>query len=202
MNNRDKRDLLLLGAVTGAVAAGAGWLVNRALTAPRGITPIEIGDPLPSFSGKLLSGRSLALPDDLRGDLGLLIVTWDYAALDEVMQWTRETMERYGLLPGMQVYQIAMVSGVGPVLRQAIDRALRQRAPAPEREHTLVVYGDLRALRGKLDTAMTAVPHPTVLLIDRRGRLAWRADGPPELMNLAALRKALAEQGVESRYEA
>jgi|GEM_PF-2335996 len=202
MNTRDKRDLLLLGAVAGAVAAGAGWLVTRALTTPRGVTPIEIGDLFPSFSGKLLSGRSRTLPDDLRGDLGLLIVTWDYAALDEVTQWTRETMERYGLLPGIQVYQAAMVSGVGPVLRQAIDRALRQRAAAPEREHTLVVYGDLRALRRKLDTAMTAQPHPSVLLVDRGGRLAWRVDGPLELMNLVALRKALADLGVESRYEA
>jgi hypothetical protein len=205
MNRGDllnKRDLLLLGAAVGAVAGGVGWLVTRALTAPRGVIPVELGEPLPSFSGKLLSGRARALPGDLHGDLGLLILTWDYAALDEVMQWTRETMERYGLLPGIQVYQVAMVSGVGPILRQAIDRAMQGRAPVPEREHTLVVYGDLRALRRQLDTAMTARPHPTVLLIDRQGRIVWRADGPPTLMHLVSLRKALAENGIESRSEA
>jgi len=197
----NKRDLLLIGAVAGAAASGVGWLVNHQLTAPRGVTPVDIGDPLPALRGKLLTGKSLSLPGDLRGHLGLLILTWDYAALDEVTQWAREAQERYGVLDDLNIYQVALVNGVGPVLRRVFDRVITQRAPSPEGEHILVVFGDLRALRRQLDTAATAEPHAMVLLADRQGRLAWRMDGPPTLMNLVALRKALADHGIEMSGE-
>jgi len=197
-----KRDLVVIGAAAGAIVGGLGWLVADRLTAPRHVAPIEMGDPFPSFSGRLLSGRSLSIPGDLHGDIGLLIVTWDFEARDEMAQWAREILERYALLPDVQVYEVAMVSGVGPILRRYIDRALKQGTPALEREHSVIVYGDLRRLRRQLDTAMTAVPSATVFLIDPAGRLAWRADGPPTLMGLVALRKALAEHGVEAKSEA
>jgi len=197
-----KRDLVLVGAAAGAVAGGLGWLVTYLLTAPRNVTAVEIGDLFPSVSGRLLSGRTMSLPDDLHGEIGVLIATWDFTARDEVAQWAREVLERYALLPGIQVYQVAMVSGVGPILRKYINRAMRQGTPGPEHEHTLFIYGDLRGLRGQLDTAVTAELSASVFLIDRSGRLAWRADGPPTLMNLVSLRKALADHGVEGSNEA
>ncbi|MHB0939110.1 MAG: hypothetical protein ACYC6A_22175 [Armatimonadota bacterium] len=197
-----KRDLVLIGAAAGAVAGGLGWLVTYLLTAPREVASVEVGDPFPPVTGRLLSGRTLSLPGDLRGDVGVLIVTWDFTARDEVTQWAREVLEHYGVLPGIRVYQVAMVSGVGPILRRYINRAMRQGTPAPEHEHTLFIYGDLRALRRQLDTAMTAEPNASAFLIDRSGRLAWRADGPPTLMNLVSLRKALADHGVEGSVEA
>lgn len=197
-----KRDLVLIGAAAGAVAGGLGWLATYLLTAPRNVKPVEIDDAFPPLNGRLLSGRAISLPGDLHGDLGILILAWDFTARDQVAQWTREVVDRYGLLPGVHIYQVAMVSGVGPVLRRYIDRAMRQRASAPAREHSLFVYGDLRRLRQQLDTAETAEPSASVLLIDRAGRLAWRADGPPTLMTLVSLRKALEAQGIEGSREA
>lgn len=197
-----KRDLVLVGAAAGAVAGGLGWLVTYLLTAPRNVTAVEIGDPFPPMTGRLISGRTLSIPGDLHGDIGVLIATWDFTARDQVAQWAREVLERYGVLPGIQVYQVAMVSGVGPILRKYINRAMRQGTPAPEHEHTLFIYGDLRALHVQLDTATTAEPSAAVFLVDRSGRLAWRADGPPTLMNLVSLRKALADHGVEASSEA
>jgi len=197
-----KRDLVLIGAAAGAVAGGVGWLATYLLTAPRNVKPVEIGDAFPTLNGRLLSGRAISLPGDLHGEIGILILAWDFTARDEVAQWAREVVERYGLLPDVRIYQVAMVGGVGPILRKYINRAMRQRATAPAREHTLFVYGDLRRLRQQLDTAMTAEPGASVLLIDRAGRLTWRADGPPALMSLVSLRKALEEQGVEGSREA
>lgn len=191
-----RRDAVLLGAAAGVALGGVGWVISRLVTAPRGVEPIEVGDRFPAMVGHRLSGASLSLPDDLRGDAGVLIVTWDYAARADLTAWRQAVMELYGLLPGVQVFEVAMVQDVSRVFAPVVRRLLISSTPVPEQEHVLLVYGDLRPLRLQLHAEPTAVPHATVFLIDREGRLAWRADGQPTPDRLGALRGALADIGV------
>ena len=166
------------------------------MTAPREVKPIEIGDAFPSLTGRLMSGRKLSIPHDLHGDVGIVIMTWDDTATDEMAMWRQDLLEVYGLLPDVRVIEVAMISAVGPVLGSVIDRIMVQQTPLPEREHAMVVYGDLRRQRAQLDTVMSALPQSAVFLIGRNGRLAWRADGLPTPERIAALQKALGEVGV------
>lgn len=187
---------LALGAAGGVVLGGVGWWLARWLTRPRGVEAIDVGDSFPTISAHFLSGKHFTLPDDLHGQPGILIATWDYDARADLSAWRDAVMETYGLLPGVQVFTAALVQDVGTVLQPVVRRLLSKAMPMPEQEHALLVYGDLRALRIQLTAEPTAVPHATVFLIGRDGRLVWRADGQPTPDLLEGLRAALADEGV------
>ena len=89
-----RRDALLLGAAAGVAIGGIGWLVSRWATAPRGVEPVAVGDPFPDITAHRLDGTTMRLPHDLHGDLGLLIVTWDYTARTDLSDDVREVVTR------------------------------------------------------------------------------------------------------------
>jgi len=193
----NKRDMFLVGAAAGVVAGGLTWLITRVVTEPRGVVPLVIGEPFPTVSGTLLSGEPFTVPDDIAGDIGLLLLGWDYAARFDVEAWARFLMETYGEQPGLVTLEMPMISGVGPLMRKAIDAAMVRGTAPEERSHVLTIYGDLRGLRRRL--SVTQPRHAQVFLLGRTGRVAWRASGPPTEELKTSITLALAAQGVEPR---
>ncbi len=189
------RNVLLATTAAGVALGGLSWFVAHRLTEPTDVLPTRTGEQFPTVIGRLLSGQSLTIPNELTDRVGLLIVAWDYAARVEVEEWGRILLEKYGILPGVAVYEVAMISGIGPLMRKAIDAAMARSTPGEMREHVLTVYGDLRRLRKQLEAPSRATA--TVFLLGRTGRLAWRMDGAPTPEKLDELREALAAQGVE-----
>ena len=189
-----KRDMFLAGAATGMVVGGLTWLITRQLAEPTEVVPLSDGEPFPSVSGMLLSGEPMTVPDDLAGSVGVLLLGWDYSARFEIDAWSQFLKEHYQAFPGLRTIIMPMISGVGRLMRAVIDSAMVRGIPEEELGHVLTIYGDLRALRARLNVANAR--RAQLFLLGRTGRVAWRSEGPPSEERMSALREALAAQGV------
>ena len=185
-------------ALVGTLIGSAAVVVIRRLTAPdlRGVEPLRVGEPFPVMTGRLLTGARFTIPDDLPGQVGVIIGGWDYAARFEVEAWGHAVLELYGERPDLTVLEVPWISGVGPVMRRVIDAAMERGTMPEARRHVLTVYGDLRRLRKRLDIA--GPPQAYLYVLGRTGRLAWATSGPPTAEKLDALKDVLENQGVTS----
>jgi hypothetical protein len=147
------------------------------------------------MTGRLLDGRALTLPDDVLGSVALLITAWDYDARKQVQAWVKAAMEAFGEQRNYLMLQVALINGMGPVMRRVVDMTMARNTPEPERGHVLTVYGDLREAIMRL-SGDPKEAH--VFVLGRTGRITWRNDGEVNPDNLVALHEALRTQGVES----
>ncbi len=194
-----KRDMFLVGAATGMVVGGLTWFITRQLTEPAEVVPLSDGEPFPSVSGTSLSGEPMTVPDDLAGSVGVLLLGWEYSARFEIDAWMQILKEQYTAFPDLRIMILPMISGVGRLMRTVIDSAMVRGIPEEDLGHVLTIYGDLRALRSRLN-----VSHPRyaqLFLLGRTGRVAWRSEGPPSEERLFALQEALAAQGMEKKVK-
>ncbi len=174
-----KRDMFLVGAATGMVVGGLTWFFTRQLTQPTDVVPLSDGEPFPSVSGTLLSGEPMTVPDDLAGSVAVLLLGWEYGARFEIEDWSRLLQEQYQAYDGLRVLILPMISGVGRVMHTLIDSAMMCGTPAAEHSRVLTIYGDLRALRRRLNVSL---PHLTqIFLLGRTGpcSLAQRGSTQP-----------------------
>jgi hypothetical protein len=191
----DKRTQFLVGTAAGVALGGVTWLLlrGRGEEAAAPALPLNLGEALPAFTGATLSGRSLTLPNDVAGTVTALVTAWDYAARGEVTAWAQQIGTEYGDHPDFTWFNVAFISGIGPLAGKLIDLAMLRGTSLQEREHVLTVYGDLRTLRQRLASPPAQAQ---VLLLGRTGRVVWRTDGEPNQEALAAFRAALSTQGV------
>jgi len=184
-------------AAVGTLIGSVTVLVIRKLTEPGPVEPLRVGEPFPSMTGHLLSGAKMTIPDEMLGRVGVIIGGWDYAARFEVESWGMAVLEIYGERPDLTVLEVPWISGVGPVMRRVIDAAMERGTMPEARRHVLTVYGDLRRLRKRLAVA-NYPPQAYIYVLGRTGRLAWKTNGAPTPEKFAALKEALADQGVTS----
>ncbi|MHB9026519.1 MAG: hypothetical protein ACYC7E_20480 [Armatimonadota bacterium] len=187
-----RRDLFLTGTAIGAAVGGLTWLVVNRLTEPGPVDIIRVGEPFPELHGTTLTGEPLMLPDDLAGQVGLLVMGFDYAVRFEVEEWARHVAMRYGELPGLAFYTMPMIGGIGRLMRSVIDTAMVRETPPEAQSRVLTVYGDLRWLRKRLGITDPSRAH--IFLIGRTGRLVWHADGSLTAEKSAELATALEKQ--------
>lgn len=188
------RDLLLASTAAGVVLGGLSWWLVRKITAVGEVCPIRLGEAFPTLTGATLDGLPLTVPDDLVGQVGLLIMADNYAARFQVTEWADYVMSHVGDHPGFAYYQVALISGIGTVMRRVIDAAMVRGTPPAVQSHVLTVYGDLRAVRGQLE--MTGAPQAYLVLLGRTGRIAWRTEGALTKAHRHALDEALASHGI------
>lgn len=193
------RNVLLTSTAAGIALGGLAWYVAHRLTEVGEVEPLHTGEVFPTMTGTTLSGETLTLPDVLTGRIGLLILADHYAARFEVEQWASYAMDTYGEQPELALYEVPLISGVGPLMRKVIDAAMVRGTPAGTQSHVMTVYGDLRVLKKRLQIG--GRPRAYVVLLGRTGRLIWRAEGELTQEKRAELDEALAAQGIESVEE-
>ncbi|HEY3377982.1 MAG TPA: hypothetical protein VGL77_10875 [Armatimonadota bacterium] len=189
------RDVLLASTAAGLALGGLTWLATRLFTDVGPVEPVHIGDRLPEMTGATLAGTVLHLPHDLVGRVAVLMLGDKYDARYEVADWAHAVAAIAGECDDLAYFQVALISGVGPVMRKVIDTAMVRGTEPAERGHVLTVYGDLRELRKRL--ALSGRPHATVLVLGRTGRIAWRGEGGVSAERRDALAAALQAQGID-----
>lgn len=188
------RDLLLASTAAGVVLGGVSWWLVRKITDVGEVSPIRLGEAFPTMTGATLEGQPLTIPDDLIGQVALLMLGDNYAARFQVAEWADHVASHVGVQSGLAYYQVALINGIGPVMRRIIDAAMVRGTPSATHSHVLTIYGDLRAERRRLE--MTGAPQAYLFLLGRTGRVAWRMTGPMTEERRRELDEALAAQGI------
>jgi hypothetical protein len=146
--------------------------------APReaGASPIAIGERLPDLRGRLLSGREVTLPDSALGSAALLMLGFTYDSRHDVEAWAERYRREFGADTAFAYFEVPVIGGAGRLARPFIDRGMRRGTPRELHDHVITVYGGAGDWKRRVGFSAPDVAY--LLLLDRAGRLVYRAQGP------------------------
>jgi hypothetical protein len=145
----------------------------------------------PPITGETLTGRRLHLPGDFEARLNLVFVAFRRGQQSAVDTWLPVAADVEASFPDVRYYELPVISRLYAPARPFIDGGMRRGIPdVRARERTVTVYTDKPTVRRALD--IESESHVWAFLVDRDGRIHWRATGPADDDAIARLRETLA----------
>ncbi|MFC2015386.1 hypothetical protein ACFLUM_00440 [Chloroflexota bacterium] len=130
----------------------------------------------PSVTGLNLQRHKLSLPQDLEGELNLVLIAfqqWQQTQVDTWIPFARQLEESHS---GVRYYELPTIQRLNVLARTFINEGMRAGIPDPvSRERTITLYVDKATFREALQLPGEDDIH--VLLLGRQGRVLWRAEG-------------------------
>lgn len=147
----------------------------------------------PRVRGANLERRPFTLPDDLKGERNLVFIAFKREQQFEIDTWipvARRVGQQY---PDFRYYELPTISRSVPLARWWLDGAMRAGIPdLAAREATITLYLDKAAFRAALDLPSEDTIY--ALLVDRSGRVLWRAEGAATPEKERDLQRVLGER--------
>ena len=130
----------------------------------------------PVVTSANLSRRGFTLPADFEGDVNVLLIAfqrWHQRVVDTWIPFVRQLEQAHD---DVLYYELPVIQRMNVLGRTFINEGMRAGIPDPvARARTITLYVDKPAFRRALE-----LPHEEdiyVLLVDREGRVLWRAEG-------------------------
>jgi hypothetical protein len=153
------------------------------------------GDPFPRLRGSYLTGRRAELPAHAGGRVAVLALGFTYDSRLPVEAWAARFRERFAADSEAILYEIPMVGGIARVARRFIDGGMRRGTPLALQENVITVYGDTRSWKRRLGVDLPDAAY--LVLLDRRGRIAWMHRGDFSEESFARLAGEIERIGAE-----
>jgi hypothetical protein len=177
---------LSLTATTLATATLA-WAYAMNITA-KGLTAASQGT-FPELIASNLEDQTLSLPADFAGDRNLLLIAFHRGQQRNVDTWFHQ-MKRFESSPGFHYYELPTIDRLNPFFRWFINSGMRRGIPDRNaRARTITLYLDKPSFRKAL--GIPDEKHLYAILVDRSGRVLWRAEGDFDEARAASLQEAL-----------
>ena len=130
----------------------------------------------PSVTGSNLQREKRNLPEDLEGELNLVLIAFQQWHQTQVNTWIPFARQLEETHSGVRYYELPTIQRLNVLARTFVNEGMRAGIPDPvARERTITLYLDKNAFREALQ-----LPNEDdiyVLLLDRQGRVVWRAEG-------------------------
>jgi hypothetical protein len=163
------------------------WTDVTSATSEESMAPSE--GTFPKLTASNLEKQTLTLPEDFAGERNLLLIAFQREQQKNVDTWLQE-MKRFDWAPDFRYYELPTIDKLNPVARWFINSGMRRGIPDPEaRARTITLYLDKAAFRKALN--LPEEKQIYALLVDRSGRVLWRAQGDFDGSNAASLQEAL-----------
>ena len=154
---------------------------EEAMTAPEGTFPKLIASNLEK--------QTFSLPEDFAGDRNLLLIAFQREQQGNVDTWLHQ-MKRFEALPSFHYYELPTIDRLNPIARWFINSGMRRGIPDRNaRARTITLYLDKPSFRNALN--LPDEKQIYAVLVDRSGRVLWRAQGDFDESKAAGLEDVL-----------
>ena len=144
----------------------------------------------PVVSASNLEGKRYSIPADLEGELNVVVLAFTEWQQAEVERWTPPLESLKRRYPSLRFYEFPTITNFSPPRRALLDFWMRNGIKDPAvRERTITLYLDLPDFMAALDIQDNSTIH--TLLMDRGGKILWRASGAPNSATLESLERAI-----------
>jgi hypothetical protein len=145
----------------------------------------------PRVAGSNLEGWKFTLPFDLEGKLNVVVIAFKREQQADVDTWMPFLGKLAAAHPELRVYEIPTLARGYRLMQSFIDGGMRRGIPnAAVRAATITLYIDKAPFKRALRISDENRIH--VLLVDRDGRVHWRAEGTFDPARAAELAERLA----------
>lgn len=130
----------------------------------------------PRVDGTNLEGEQFALPSGFQGELNVVLVAFQREQQSDVDSWMPFLKTLGASRRDIRVYELPTLGRRYRMVRPFIDGGMRRGIPdAAVRAATITLYIDKAPFRESL--RLPDEERIYILLVDRAGRVFWRADG-------------------------
>lgn len=145
----------------------------------------------PRAVGSNLEGREFVLPFDLEGKLNVVVIAFKREQQADVDSWMPFLGKTEATHPGLRVYELPTLARGYRLMQSFIDGGMRRGIPdVAVRAATITLYLDKAPFKRALRISDEGRIH--LLLIDREGRVYWRAAGAFDPARAAELAERVA----------
>lgn len=130
---------------------------------------------IPQSQGTTLTGTQLALPEALKGKVGVLVLGFSHTSQGQMASWGRRLAVDHGISQGVIYLELPMLAGAPKMLRGMIVKSMGKSVPEAEKPHYVPM------MQG--EPAWRAVAHydkpddAYILLVDGTGTVLWQTEG-------------------------
>ena len=150
----------------------------------------------PFVRGENLEGRAFTLPADLKGAYNLLFIAFQRDQQIDINSWLPFAKQLVKEYPALAYYELPTIYYGHPLFRWWLNTGMRMGIPDKKaREVTITLYLDKQAFRKALD--MPDEERIYVLLVNRKGEVLWRVEGPFHEERERDLKHAIESQQVQ-----
>lgn len=151
-------------------------------------TPVPVSDTIPVFpqvNGSSLTRRKVSLPADFEGELNVVVIAFKRKQQEDVDTWMPYLRPLMADHRGLRVYELPVLPRSLTLMRGVIDGGMRGGIPdSAVRAATITLYINKTPFKKAL--AIKTEDRIEVVLVDRNGKIFWRATG---VFSEAALRE-------------
>jgi hypothetical protein len=131
----------------------------------------------PLTRGENLEGRVFTLPAGLEGAYNLLFIAFQRDQQTDIDSWLPFVKQLVKEYPALAYYELPTIYRGNPLFRWWLNTSMHMGIPDKKaREATITLYLDKQAFRKALD--IPDEDHIYVLLVNRKGEVLWRVEGP------------------------
>jgi hypothetical protein len=143
----------------------------------------------PSLQGIDLTGANRPLPESLIGNHHILAIAFKRKQQEEVDTWINEMPSVIGKNEQVSFYEVPLIHKVNAPYRFWINNGMRSGISQPEaRLRTITVYTEKEQFLELLGMNTNNI---YLLLINKNGRILWRAEGSANKEKIDALKNAI-----------
>ncbi len=144
----------------------------------------------PAVSAEALDKQRVNLPEGLEGQVNLLLLSFAPDQANQVESWTAEAQALQHTNFGFRAYRVPVAERENALFRWWANASLRSGETDPELWHWVVpLYVEKARFRAQLGIADEK--SVVALLVDKQGRILWRATGAASAGARASLAAAV-----------
>ncbi len=165
----------VLGLAMGMVTAGDG--------------PVAI----PEVRGTTFAGETVALPEALKGRVGVLIVGFSEASRKEAADWGHKLADDPQRPAELAYYEMPVLESVPRLLRGWVLKKIKESVSQNGQKHFLPILG--HEAEWKKAVQYNKADDAYLLVVDGNGVVRWRGEGALSDAAYAEVKRQVAEVG-------
>ncbi|MDX2066735.1 MAG: hypothetical protein SFX74_13445 [Fimbriimonadaceae bacterium] len=144
----------------------------------------------PPVKGSNLNEKEFQLPQDFEGELNLVLMAYVQRQQFDVNTWLPLAAQLKNEVEGLRYYELPVLATYAPAAQKFIDNGMRSGIPDPAvRAITITLYINQKSFLKALHLESMDSIH--AVLVDRKGRVYWKAEGRLTPEKEASLRAAI-----------
>ena len=180
-----------IGFLVFAILMIAGFLGSDAADLAAENSTSAADGTFPQMTATNLADQTLSLPADFAGERNLLLIAFEREQQKNVDTWIHQ-MKRFEASPGFRYYELPTIEKMNSMVRWFINGGMRRGIPDPAaRARTITLYIDKAPFCEALN--ITDEKQIYAILVDRSGRVLWRAAGDFDEAKAASLQAFLVQ---------
>jgi hypothetical protein len=182
---------------------GTAWRLTLGILLAAWLVPVVTGQVatvrIPSLQGTTFAGRTVSLPQQLKGGVGMLVLGFSKSSGDVCKGWGLRLAQSYRDSHDVMYLQMPVLESVPQLIRGMVVKSIKSGVPEAEQPHFLPVFS--HEAEWRTIARYSSAEDAYVLVVDGQGGVRWQTSGKVTDTGFEALKQRVETVRAQSARE-